>query len=67
MTPEESRTRCAGCGSATTVANVGMPPRVEPARSDDAQVSLMGARVQMRVCPQCARIEFFAADVTPFE
>jgi hypothetical protein len=67
MMHEESRSRCAGCGAATVAADIGMPPRFQPARSESAAIHFAGVPIHARVCPSCARIAFFARDTSAFE
>jgi hypothetical protein len=67
MMREESQSPCAGCGGETVAADIGMPPRFQPARSEAAAIHFAGVPVHVRICKRCARLAFFARDTSAFE
>jgi len=64
---DQSRELCAGCGCTTILANISaLPIRFVPARSPKDTVYFAGVKTQVRVCPDCGRVEFFAQDLNAF-
>jgi ribosomal protein S27AE len=57
---------CPACGGKTMAAEIGMPPEIRPAGSDNAVVRFAGVPVQLRVCAACGRLEIFAKDLDRF-
>jgi hypothetical protein len=57
---------CPACGGKTMAAEIGMPPRLRPARSDDSRFYFSGVPVYLRVCIACGRLEMFAKDLEKF-
>jgi len=66
MTKDPTQPACPGCGASTVAADIGLPPSLRPARSEDAVVHFAGVPLKVRVCPRCGRVDFFARDLKDF-
>jgi hypothetical protein len=57
---------CPTCGGKTMAAEIGMPPKLRPARSDNSRFQFAGVPVDLSVCTACGRLEMFAKDLREF-
>jgi ribosomal protein S27AE len=67
MTTDQNRHTCPGCDIETVAAELTLLPlRLRPAGPAGSRFRLFGVPAEIRVCPRCGRIEFFATDLEKF-